>query len=123
LINPEQVKFRTDNALVLPCEAVGENLKWIWKLNGTVIPDSAYGPFGKFKLSSNGTLTGSNLGSSESGTYQCIVRDTGSGAKTFSRKIKVAVTGNRKCNELTLRFTNCLLTAVINHTRPSEQKV
>jgi len=108
LINPEEVKFRTDNALVLPCEAVGENLKWVWKLNDTEIPDNAYGPFGKFKLSSIGTLTGSNLGSSESGTYQCIVRDTVSTVETFSRKIKVAVTGKKKCAECLYSPTNSL---------------
>jgi len=102
LINPEQVKFKTDNALVLPCGATGNNLKWIWKLNDTAIPDNAYGPFSKFQLSSIGTLTGSNLGSSESGTYQCFVRDTVSTVQTFSRKIKVAVTGKRKCAELYL---------------------
>jgi len=104
LINPEQVKFKTDDALVLPCGATGNNLKWIWKLNDTVIPDSAYGPFSNmFKLSSIGTLTGSNLGSSQSGTYQCIVRDTVTLIETFSRKIKVAVTGERECNELYLQ--------------------
>ena len=95
MINPEEVKFRIDNALVLPCGAVGENLKWIWKLNDTELPEAAFGQFGKFKLSNDGTLTGSTLRSSESGTYQCIVRDTVSNAETFSRKIKVAVTGKR----------------------------
>jgi len=92
LINPEQVKYRTDNALVLPCGATGNNLKWIWKHNDTEIPESALGLYGKFQLSSTGTLTGSNLNSSDSGTYQCIVRDTVTRVETFSRKLEVAVT-------------------------------
>ena len=93
LIDPEQVKFRTANALRLPCGASGENLvKWTWKHNDTEIPESEL-KFGKFRLSNDGNLTGSYLGSDDSGHYQCFVKDTVSGIVTFSRKIKVAVTG------------------------------
>lgn len=91
LISPEQVKFRAQKALVLPCGASGENLKWSWYHNDTEIPEGAL-KYGNKRLGGDGTLTGSSLGSSDSGTYQCFVQDTVSGVKTFSRKIKVAVT-------------------------------
>ena len=92
LTSPEQVKFRAQKALVLPCGASGENLKWSWYHNDTEIPEGAL-KYGNKRLGGDGTLTGSSLGSSDSGTYQCFVQDTVSGVKTFSRKIKVAVTG------------------------------
>ena len=92
LLNPEQVKFRVRDALVLPCGASGTNLKWSWYHNGTKIPEGAL-KFGNKRLGREGTLTGSFLGSADSGTYQCFVEDTISGVKTFSRKIRVAVTG------------------------------
>ena len=92
LINPEQVKFRRENAFKLPCGATGENLKWTWKHNDVEIPEGEL-QFGKRRLGSNGTLTGSYLDSSHSGTYQCFVKDTVSNVETFSRKIKVVVTG------------------------------
>ena len=97
LINPEQVKFNRPNALILPCGAIGSNLKWIWKHNETLIPDGIL-QFGNMRLSDDGTLTGSNLGITNSGTYQCFVKDTATNVQTFSRKIKVAVTGKTwKC--------------------------
>ena len=93
LINPEQVKFRRDNALVLPCGAIGSNLKWSWKHNDTLIPDDEL-QFCNRRLGGDGTLTGSNLGITDSGSYQCFVKDTVTNVQTFSRKIQVAVTGN-----------------------------
>ena len=92
LLNPDQVKFRVQDALVLPCGASGTNLKWSWYHNDTKIPEGAL-KFGNKRLGRDGTLTGSFLGSADSGTYQCFVEDTVSGVKTFSRKIRVAVTG------------------------------
>ena len=94
LINPEQVKFRRDNALVLPCGAIGSNLKWSWKHNDTLIPDDELRFCNRrLKLGGDGTLTGSNLGITDSGSYQCFVKDTVTNVQTFSRKIQVAVTG------------------------------
>ena len=78
----------------LPCAASGNNLKWRWQHNNTDIPEGEL-QFGKRRLGSDGTLTGSNLGISDSGTYQCFVKDTATNVETFSRKIKVAVTGKK----------------------------
>ena len=88
LLAPEDVKFERKNALELPCEAVGKNLQWTWKHNGTAITTG-----GKFTVGADGTLYGSFLESAQSGNYQCFVRDTATGIETFSRKIQVAVTG------------------------------
>ena len=88
LLAPEDVKFSRQNALKLPCDAVGSNLQWTWKHNGTAITTG-----GKFAIGVDGTLYGSYLESAQSGNYQCFVRDTVTGIETFSRKIQVAVTG------------------------------
>ena len=88
LLAPEDVKFMRRNALKLPCDAVGSNLQWTWKHNGTAITTG-----GKFTVGADGTLYGSYLESAQSGHYQCFVRDTVTGIETFSRKIQVAVTG------------------------------
>ena len=93
LLAPEDVKFKTDNAMRLPCAASGNNLKWTWKHNDTEIPAEKIQHGNQYKVSADGTLIGSNLGSSESGKYQCIVKDTVTNVETFSRKIQVAVTG------------------------------
>ena len=88
LLAPEDVKFTKKDALKLPCDAVGSNLQWIWKHNGTEITMG-----GKFTLGVDGTLYGSYLESAQSGHYQCFVSDTVNNIETFSRKIQVAVTG------------------------------
>ena len=88
LLAPEDVKFSRQNALKLLCDAVGSNLQWTWKHNGTAITAG-----GKFTVGADGTLYGSYLESAQSGNYQCFVRDTVTGIETFSRKIQVAVTG------------------------------
>ena len=88
LLAPNDVKFSRPNALKLPCDAVGSNLQWTWKHNGTAITTG-----GKFAIGVDGTLYGSYLESAQSGNYQCFVRDTVTGIETFSRKIQVAVTG------------------------------
>ena len=88
LLAPEDVKFSRQNALKLPCDAVGSNLQWTWKHNGTAITTG-----GKFTVGASGTLYGSYLESAQSGHYQCFVRDTVTLIETFSRKIRVAVTG------------------------------
>ena len=88
LLAPDDVKFSRPNALKLPCDAVGNNLQWTWKHNGTAIATG-----NKFTVGADGTLYGSYLESAQSGNYQCFVRDTATGIETFSRKIQVAVTG------------------------------
>ena len=77
----------------LPCAASGNNLEWTWKHNNTEISAAQIQHGNQFKVSADGTLTGSNLGSSQSGNYQCIVKDNVTNVETFSRKIQVAVTG------------------------------
>ena len=98
LINPEQVKFRIQNAFKLPCGATGENLKWTWRHNDVEIPEGEL-QFGNRRLGPDGTLTGSFLDSSYNGTYQCFVKDTVSNVETFSRKLKVVVTGERRIRQ------------------------
>ena len=73
----------------MPCGASGNNLQWTWKHNDTAISTSDT----KFTVDADGTLYGSNLESAQNGHYQCFVRDFVTGIETFSRKIKVAVTG------------------------------
>ena len=92
LVNPEDVKFRAEVGFTLPCKATGSNLKWSWEHNGTAIEAYNGRPF---TLSEDGTLTGSVLVATDSGTYQCFVKDEVTGAVAFSRKLKVAVTGTR----------------------------
>ncbi|KAJ7377913.1 Immunoglobulin C-2 Type [Desmophyllum pertusum] len=89
LVNPEDVKFSKDVGFTLPCKATGSNLKWSWEHNGTAIEAYNGRPF---TLSEDGTLTGSGLVATDSGTYQCFVKDEVTGAVAFSRKLKVAVT-------------------------------
>lgn len=93
LVNPEDVKGQAEVGFRLPCKATGSNLKWTWEHNGTAI--AAYDGR-SFTLSDDGTLTGSYLRATNSGTYQCFVRDEKTGAVAFSRKLKVAVTGKTK---------------------------
>ena len=88
LLAPGDVKFGKKNFLKLPCNAVGNNLQWTWKHNGTVISTGD-----KFTIDANGTLHRSDLDIAHSGHYQCLVKDSVSGVETFSRKIMVAVTG------------------------------
>ena len=88
LINPDEVKFNKPKAFSLPCQATGLNLTWTWKHNGTKIPNNF-----RYKLSEDGTLTGSYLNAEHSGTYQCFVKDEETGVEVFSRKLQVAVTG------------------------------
>ena len=88
LINPDEVKFDKRNAFSLPCQATGLNLTWTWKHNGTKISNNF-----RYKLSEDGTLTGSFLNAKHSGTYQCFVKDEETGVEVFSRKLQVAVTG------------------------------
>ena len=95
LLAPEDVKFKTDNAMRLQCAALGNNLQWTWKNNDTEISAAQIPHGNQFKVSSDGTLTGSNLGSSQSGNYQCFVKDTVTNVETLSRKIQVAVTGKK----------------------------
>ena len=73
----------------MPCGASGNNLQWTWKHNDTAISTSDT----KFTVDAYGTLYGNYLESAQSGHYQCFVRDNVTGIETFSRKIKVAVTG------------------------------
>ena len=75
--------------MTLPCGASGSNLQWTWKHNDTAISTSDT----KFTVDASGTLYGSYLESAQNGHYQCFVRDAVTGIETFSRKIKVAVTG------------------------------
>ncbi|KAL9959374.1 hypothetical protein ACROYT_G032693 [Oculina patagonica] len=89
LVNPEDVKFRAEVGFRLPCKATGSNLKWTWEHNGTAIAAYDGRPV---TLSDDGTLTGSYLLATDSGTYQCFVRDEATGNVAFSRKLKVAVT-------------------------------
>lgn len=90
LVNPEDVKAGAEVGFRLPCKATGSNLKWTWEHNGTAI---ATNNGRSFTLDNDGTLTGSRLYATDSGTYQCFVRDEETGAVAFSRKLKVAVTG------------------------------
>ena len=73
----------------LPCGASGTNLQWTWRHNDTITISKG----AKFTVGADGTLYGSYLESEQSGHYQCFVRDNVTGIETFSRKIKVAVTG------------------------------
>ena len=74
----------------MPCGANGTNLQWTWRHNDTTI---TFSKGGKFTVDADGTLYGSYLESAQNGHYQCFVKDAVTGIETFSRKIKVAVTG------------------------------
>ena len=75
----------------LPCEASGTNLTWTWRFNDIEITNYNGIPY---SLSEDGTLKGEFLTSKHGGTYQCFVKDEETGVEVFSRKLKVAVTGN-----------------------------
>ncbi|XP_068757845.1 fibronectin type III domain-containing protein-like [Montipora capricornis] len=98
LVAPDEVKFR-DNVnwqLNLPCRATGSNkLSWEWKHNDSIINPNKFEFNDDWQLSQDGTLKAKGLSISDSGTYQCFVTDTVTGVKTFSRKLRVAVTGVR----------------------------
>ena len=95
LVAPDEVKFR-DNVnwqLNLPCRATGSNkLSWEWWHNDRKIEPRKF-ESNNWQLSQDGTLSAKGLSISDSGTYQCFVTDTVTGVKTFSRKLRVAVTG------------------------------
>ena len=90
------MKFR-DNVnwqLDLPCRATGSNkLSWEWRHNNSIINPNKFEFDDDWQLSQDGTLKAKGLSISDSGTYQCFVTDTVTGVKTFSRKLRVAVTG------------------------------
>ena len=90
------MKFRDTNnwQLVLPCRAIGSNpLKWVWKHNDVAINEFKFQFNDNWQLSQDGTLSARGLKISDRGTYQCFVEDTVTGVFTFSRKLRVEVTG------------------------------
>ncbi|XP_068714977.1 fibronectin type III domain-containing protein-like [Montipora foliosa] len=102
LVALDEVKFR-DNVnwqLNLPCRATGSNkLSWEWKHNDSIINPNKFEFDDDWQLSQNGTLKAKGLSISDSGTYQCFVTDTVTGVKTFSRKLRVAVTAVGQFND------------------------
>ena len=95
-VAPEEVKFRVTDAwqLELPCRATGSNpLKWVWKHNNVEINNNKYTYDPDWQLLSDGTLRARGLNISDRGTYQCFVEDTVTKVSTFSRKLRVEVTG------------------------------
>ena len=100
LVNPEDVKFSSVHGFTLPCKAIGSNLTWTWEHNGTAITD--LGGRSPFNLDKSGTLTGTHLRATDSGTYQCFVKNEVTGAVAFSRKLKVAVTGTNGNHDVNL---------------------
>ena len=91
LVKPNDVTRVT--SFKLPCEASGTNLTWTWKHNDIEITNFSCGIH--YSLSEDGTLIGKFLSSKHGGTYQCFVKDEETGVEVFSRKLKVAVTGNQ----------------------------
>ena len=90
------MKFRDNSVwqLVLPCRATGSNpLEWVWKHNDVEINKFKFQFNNNWELSSDGTLRAKGLSISDSGTYQCFVQDTVTKVSTFSRKLRVNVTG------------------------------
>ncbi|XP_068715034.1 hemicentin-1-like [Montipora foliosa] len=102
LVAPDEVKFR-DNVnwqLDLPCRATGSNkLQWEWRHNDSIINQNKFEFDDDWQLSQDGTLKAKSLSISDSGTYQCFVTDTVTGVKTFSRKLRVAVTAVGQFND------------------------
>lgn len=102
LVAPDEVKFR-DNVnwqLDLPCRATGSNkLSWEWRHNDSIINQNKFDFDDDWQLSQDGTLKAKSLSISDSGTYQCFVTDTVTGVKTFSRKLRVAVTAVGQFND------------------------
>lgn len=95
-VAPEEVKFRVTDVwqLVLPCRATGSNpLKWVWKHNNVEINKNKFIFDNDWELLSDGTLRARGLNISDRGTYQCFVEDTVTKVSTFSRKLRVEVTG------------------------------
>ena len=95
LLNADEVKGgqeyneQNNGGFKLPCDATGENLKWTWKLNGTLEISTDCGSIFEDR---GGSLIGGRLSPRESGNYQCFVKDTVSGKETFSRRVQVLVT-------------------------------
>ena len=89
------MKFRFKDVwqLVLPCRATGSNLKWVWKHNDVAINENKFIFDDDWQLLSDGTLRARGLSISDRGTYQCVVEDTVTKVSTFSRKLRVEVTG------------------------------
>ena len=90
------MKFRyiSQWQLVLPCRANGSNpLKWVWKHNNVEINENVFRFDRNWELLSDGTLRARGLDISDRGTYQCFVEDTVTKVSTFSRKLRVEVTG------------------------------
>ena len=89
LNKPGEVTQKT--GLKIPCGAKGSGLKWEWKWNG--LPTEAIDPKGtNYKIDKKtGTLIKTNVGGGDDGTFQCFVKN--SVGATFSRKLKVKVTG------------------------------
>ncbi|XP_068759668.1 fibronectin type III domain-containing protein-like [Montipora capricornis] len=102
LVAPDEVKFRdnTNWQLNLPCRATGSNkLSWEWKHNDSIITPNKFEFDDDWQLSQDGTLKAKGLSIWDSGTYQCFVTDTVTGVKTFSRKLRVAVTAVGQFND------------------------
>ena len=96
LVAPDEVKFRdnTNWQLNLPCHATGSNnLSWEWRHNDVAIDPNKFVHNDDWQLRKDGTLLAKGLRISDNGTYQCFVTDTVTGVKTFSRKLRVVVTG------------------------------
>ena len=90
------MKFRdnTNWQLNLPCRATGSNkLSWEWRHNDVAIDPNKFKYDDDWQLLQDGTLLAKGLDISDNGTYQCFVTDTVTDVKTFSRKLRVAVTG------------------------------
>ena len=96
LVAPDEVKFRDNTTwqLNLPCRATGSNkLSWEWNHNDNIINPNKFQFDDDWQLSQDGTLKAKGLSIWDSGTYQCFVTDIVTGVKTFSRKLRIAVTG------------------------------
>ncbi|XP_068715039.1 fibronectin type III domain-containing protein-like isoform X4 [Montipora foliosa] len=102
LVASDEVKFRDKFKwqLNLPCRATGSNkLSWEWRHNDSIINPNKFEFDDYWQLSQDGTLKAKGLSISDSGTYQCFVTDTVTGVKTFSRKLRVAVTAVGQFND------------------------
>jgi len=90
LVKPDDVTRMS--GFKLPCEASGTNLTWTWKHNDRKIVTNFHGM--PYSILEDGTLIGQLSSSRHGGTYQCFVKDEETGVEVFSRKLKLAVTGN-----------------------------
>ena len=68
-------------------------MKWVWKHNDVEINEIKFIFDNNWELSLDGTLRAKGLDISDRGTYQCFVEDTVTKVSTFSRKLRVEVTG------------------------------